>query len=432
MPVSKKSHIIGHSVNITPTSGPHASFHALLSGFSRFGATAAGGIHRPEGTPANGEARQFLADWLKQRGYRLVVDRIGNMFGIIDLAGPDAPMIMTGSHIDSQPNGGCLDGTYGVVAGCVAAETIAADIRSGRLAPKANLCIAAWTNEEGARWQPSTLGSGTYVGDFKLDYALARRDGDGVSVRDALSEIGWLGADDAPSLPAAYVELHVECGPVLERRNLRFGIFKRWWGCRKIELRIDGAPSHTGPTLMSERRDALYSAAQIITAVRSFVDLVPKDVMHSSVGRIEVWPNSPNVVPSRVRLFIELRSADEKVIDDAYARLEAKIAETARATQTQMEIERDEYRRPGRFSDALASLAEDAARDMAIDVLALDTIPAHDAVRLAPFTPSIVIAVPSIGGLCHTPLERTDPADLALGLDVLTNMLRTLVTKGGV
>ena len=251
-------------------------------------------------------------------------------------------------------------------------------------------------------------------------------------MRDALSEIGWLGADDAPSLPAAYVELHVECGPVLERRNLRFGIFKRWWGCRKIELRIDGAPSHTGPTLMSERRDALYSAAQIITAVRSFVDLVPKDVMHSSVGRIEVWPNSPNVVPSRVRLFIELRSADEKVIDDAYARLEAKIAETARATQTQMEIERDEYRRPGRFSDALGALAENAARDMAIDVLALDTIPAHDAVRLAPFTPSIVIAVPSIGGLCHTPLERTDPADLALGLDVLTNMLRTLVTKGGV
>lgn len=431
MPVSDKSHIIGHIVNITATPGPHASFHALLGEFSHFGATAAGGIHRPEGTQANGAARQFLADWLKQRGFKLVVDRIGNMFGIVDLAGADAPMIMTGSHIDSQPNGGCLDGTYGVVAGCIAAETLLADARAGRIAPKANLCIAAWTNEEGARWQPSTLGSGTYVGDFALDYALARQDGDGVSVRDALADIGWLGEEEAPALPSAYVELHVECGPVLERRNLRFGIFKRWWGCRKIELRIDGAPSHTGPTLMSERRDALLAAAQIITAVRSFVEAVPKDVMHSSVGRIEVWPNSPNVVPSRVRLFIELRSADEKVIDDAFARLEAKIAETAQATKTQMMIERDEYRRPGRFSEALAGLAEAAARDIAVDVLALDTIPAHDAVRLAPFTPSIVIAVPSIGGMCHTPLERTDPADLALGLDVLTNMLRTLVIKGG-
>lgn len=432
MPVSKKSHKIGHDfVNIAATIGPHPAFHALLRDFSRFGATPEGGIHRPEGTPANGEARQYLADWFRQRGFRLVVDGIGNMFGIIDLAGPDAPLVMTGSHIDSQPYGGCLDGTYGVVAGCIAAETIARDVEAGRLKPKANLCVTAWTNEEGARWQPSTLGSGTYVGDFALDYALARKDGDGISVADALSGIGWLGGDRAPALPQAYVELHVECGPVLERRNLRFGIFKRWWGCRKIELRIDGAPSHTGPTLMAERRDALHAAAQIITTVRQFADEAPKDVMHTSVGRIEVSPNSPNVVPSRVRLFIELRSADEAVIDGAFARLTAKIAETAKATQTGMVIERDEYRRPGPFSEKLADMADAAARDLAVDVLALDTIPAHDAVRLAPFTPSIVIAVPSIGGLCHTPLERTEPADLALGLDVLTIMLRKLVESGG-
>ena len=418
-------------MNIAATTGSHSSFHALLRDFSRFGATAEGGIHRPEGSVANGEARRYLASWFDERGYRLVVDGIGNMFGIVELAGADAPLVMTGSHIDSQPNGGCLDGTYGVVAGCIAAEILAAEARAGRLKPKANLCVAAWTNEEGARWQPSTLGSGTYVGDFALDYALARKDGDGVSVRDALSEIGWLGSDKAPSLPQAYVELHVECGPVLERRGVRFGIFERWWGCRKIELRIDGAPSHTGPTLMSERRDALHAAAQIITAVRHFADEAPKDVMHTSVGRIEVLPNSPNVVPSRVRLFIELRSADEVVIDGAFARLEDTIAATLKTTQTGMAIERDEYRKPGHFSKRLAALAGQAARDVGVDVMALDTIPAHDAVRLAPFTPSIVIAVPSIGGLCHTPLERTEPADLALGLDVLTTMLRNLIESGG-
>lgn len=431
MPVFDKSHIIGHSsVNISATTVPHSAFHALLREFSRLGATAQGGIHRPEGTPANGEARRYLSSWFAERGLRLIVDRIGNMFGIVDLAGPDAPMIMTGSHIDSQPNGGCLDGTYGVVAGCIAAETLLAEARAGRLKPQANLCVVAWTNEEGARWQPSTLGSGTYVGDFALDYALARKDGDGISVRDALAGIGWLGTDEAPALPKAYVELHVECGPVLERRGLRFGIFKRWWGCRKIELRIDGAPSHTGPTLMSERRDALHAAAHIITAVRQFVDTAPRDVMHTSVGRIEVLPNSPNVVPSSVRLFIELRSAEEAVIDKAFALLEGKIDETARATQTSMAIERDEYRRPGHFSEALAALADQAARAHAVDVMALDTIPAHDAVRLAPFTPAIVVAVPSIGGLCHTPLEETAPADLALGLDVLTTMLRKLIESG--
>jgi beta-ureidopropionase / N-carbamoyl-L-amino-acid hydrolase len=353
------------------------------------------------------------------------------MFGIIDLVGAGGPLIMTGSHIDSQPNGGCLDGTYGVVAGCIAAETIVQEVRAGRLEPKANLCVAAWTNEEGARWQPSTLGSGTYVGDFALDYALARKDGEGVSVKQALGDIGWLGADAAPALPKSYVELHVECGAVLEKRKLRLGIFTRWWGCRKIELRIDGAPSHTGPTLMGERRDALLAAAHIITATRQFADDAPQDVMHTSVGRIEVLPNSPNVVPSRVRLFIELRSAEETVIDAAFASLERKIAATAQATQTSMAIERDEYRRPGHFSETLAALAGQAARALAVDVMALDTIPAHDAVRLAPFTPSIVIAVPSIGGLCHTPLERTEPADLALGLDVLTDVLGNLIASGG-
>jgi N-carbamoyl-L-amino-acid hydrolase len=112
MPVSNKSHIIGHDlVNIAATITPHSAFHALLRDLSRFGATPDGGIHRPEGTPANGEARRHLVEWFKEHGYRPIVDRIGNIFGIIELAGPDAPLIMTGSHIDSQPNGGCLDGT---------------------------------------------------------------------------------------------------------------------------------------------------------------------------------------------------------------------------------------------------------------------------------------------------------------------------------
>ena len=432
MPDCVKTHKIGHGlVNIPATIGSDSSLLSLLNEFSQIGATAEGGVHRPEGTVANGQARSFLASWFAQRGHRVIVDGIGNMFGIIELTGPDAPLVMTGSHIDSQPGGGCLDGAYGVVAGCAAAETIVNAVKIGRLVPAANLCVAAWTNEEGARWQPSTLGSGTYVGNFDLDYALSRHDSDGISVKDALAGIGWLGNDDAPALPTAYVELHVECGSVLERRCLRFGVFERWWGCRKIELRIDGAASHTGPTLMSERRDALHAAAQIIMAVRQLADQAPKDVMHTSVGRIEVSPNSPNVVPSRARLFIELRSADSGVIDAGFDKLQRIVAKTARATQTSMTIERDEYRHPGRFSQSLAALAHKTASNLSIESISLDTIPAHDAVRLAPFTPSIVITVPSVGGICHSPLERTEPADLTLGLDVLTDMLRKLIEDGG-
>jgi N-carbamoyl-L-amino-acid hydrolase len=404
----------------------HRELHEQIARFSTFGATAAGGIHRPEATAANGEARDALVAWLRESGFEVRIDAIGNIFGLAGIAGPEAPWLLTGSHVDSQPNGGRLDGTYGVIASVIAAR----ELRHRLAAPAMNLAVVAWTNEEGARFQPSVLGSQAYVGAIDTDWALAREDRDGITVRAALDAIGYLGTDQPAPRPAAYVELHIECGPLLERAGRRLAAFDRWWGCRKLEIRFEGVPAHTGPTPMAERKDALLAAAGVITGLRQLVDMAPPGELHTSVGRIEALPNSPNVVPSSVTIFAELRSADPAVLETAFARTEALIEAEATRAGVGWSFARDELRRPGRFAPGLQRLANEVATGLGEPAMRLDTIAAHDAVPMARLCPSIVVATPSIGGICHSPLEDTRPEDLALGLDLLTGMLERLLVEG--
>lgn len=408
----------------------HRELEHRMALFSTFGATPAGGIHRPEATPANGEARRALVDWLREAGFDVRVDAIGNIFGLLELAGSDAPWLMTGSHVDSQPNGGRFDGTYGVVASAIAAMDLRDQLAAAGRKSVMNVAVVAWTNEEGARFQPSVLGSSAYVGNVELDWALARTDRAGVSVAAALDAIGFRGSDVSAPRPAAYVELHIECGPLLERAGRRLGAFDRWWGCHKLEICFAGRPAHTGPTPMADRRDALLAAAAVITGVRRLVDDHPEGELHTSVGRIEVEPNSPNVVPSAATIFLELRSADPDVLERSLAQTRGLIGEAAAAAGVTWSIVRDELRRPGRFAVGLQVLASEVAAGLGHPAMRLDTIAAHDAVPLARLCPSIVVAVPSVGGICHAPEELTEPADLMLGLDLLSGMLERLATEG--
>ena len=415
---------------MAPREDLHRELDARLAQFSAHGATEAGGVHRPEATPANGEARTAFVAWLEEAGFAVRIDAIGNIFGLLQLAGPDAPWLLTGSHVDSQPNGGRFDGTYGVVASTIAARALRDSLARSGTTPAMNLAVVAWTNEEGARFQPSVLGSSVYVGAIDLDYALGRADVAGVTVAAALEAIGFRGNDESAPHPAAYVELHVECGPELERAGRRLAAFDRWWGCRKLEICFTGVPAHTGPTPMAERRDALLAAAEVITGVRRLVGEHPKGELHSSVGRIEVLPNSPNVVPSKATIYLELRSADPAVLATSFEQTSTLIETAAARAGVGWSFARDELRRPGRFAPALQRLAHAVADGLGVPAMTLDTIAAHDAVPLARLCPSIVIATPSVGGICHSPDEYTSPEDLALGLDLLHGMLERLVTEG--
>ncbi len=416
---------------MTTATPDFAGFHAMMEEVARFGATPTGGVHRLAASAEDGQARDWMASWLAERGFDVVIDPVGNLFGILDLAGPDAPLILSGSHLDSQPNGGRFDGTYGVIAACSAALAVRAGLARAGKSPTHNLGVVSWTNEEGARFQPSLLGSSVFVGAVPLDTALAIEDGDGVALGDALTAIGHAGRGQAPR-PAAYVELHVECGPELEKAGRTIGVMTGWWGAVKTRVVVMGEQAHTGPTAMVARKDALYGASLLVAAIRRLADDVNAggtERLYTSVGRLEIEPNSPNVVPGRATLFVELRSPEPEVLVEAEAALLRLIEETARVSGLAIEMSRPAIRPAGRFDDDLIELAETAAKRAGHAPMRLLTVAGHDAIPLAGVGPSVVIVTPSVGGVCHHENEFTAPEDLAAGLVVLSDMLAELVSR---
>ncbi len=401
---------------------------ALMRDFARFGGTSDGGMHRVALSAEDAAARDALARWMRDAGLTLTVDAMGNMFGLLDWAGPDAPVVMTGSHLDSQPHGGRLDGAYGVLAGCEALRAVRERAAKDGTRPRCNLALVNWTNEEGARFQPSILGSSVYAGLLERSYALDRVDGDGVSVRQALEAIGYAGTGSF-ARPQAYVELHVECSDVLDAKGERFGAVARHWGAVKYRLAMIGRQAHTGATPMAERRDALLGAARLIDRIRALADGAPA-TLHTSVGRLEVRPNSPNVVPGEAVLFIELRSADQGAMDWAEAEMLRHAETIAAGAGLTTEVRAIDRRPVGHFDPGLVALATEEAAVLGVPTEVLDCVAANDANCMIPLCPSVVLQVPSIGGLCHHPDERTEQADLDLGADLLARVLWRLCRDG--
>ncbi|ACM02699.1 Zn-dependent hydrolase [Cereibacter sphaeroides] len=398
--------------------------NALMEKVSEFGSTGDGGIDRPALTDAHRAARDWFRSELEARGYTVLVDAIGNLFGRIDLAGPEAPLVMIGSHLDSQPKGGRFDGAYGVIAALAAIETFRRDGGT----PRCNYVIADWMNEEGARFQPSLLGSSVFAGLIELDWALERRDRDGRSVGEELVRTGYKGTDAAPR-PDLYLELHIEGDAKMETAGARIAPFLRHWGALKVRIEVTGEQNHTGPTPMADRKDAVLGAAYIIAEVRRLAD-VAEDTLFTSVARVDISPNSPNIVPGKAVLFCELRAPEPAMLDWSEASLRAALPQLAAKAATRAEIVSIDRRPAGKFDPRLARLTERVADDFGLPRMQLDTIGGHDAVALNAILPSIVFAVPSVGGVIHRNDEYTSPEDLAAGGDVLTDMVRRIDRAG--
>ncbi len=234
-----------------------------LMQLAKIGATEKGGVCRLALTELDRIARDRVVSWAKEIGCTVRVDAIGNIFARRAGLRDDLPPVMTGSHIDTQPTGGKFDGNYGVLAGIEVLRTLA-DANVTTLAP---LEVAVWTNEEGSRFVPVMMGSGVFAGAFTLEHALAQRDREGVSVRDALSAIGYVGENTKPHTVGAYFEAHIEQGPVLEANDKPIGIVQGALGQRWYDVTVHGMEAHAGPTPMELRRDALLVAADLIHAV---------------------------------------------------------------------------------------------------------------------------------------------------------------------
>ena len=329
---------------------------------------------------------------------------------------------MTGSHIDTVRTGGRYDGNLGVLAGLEVIETL----QAAGVEPPRPLAVAFFTNEEGARFPPDMLGSLVYVGAMSVEEALDIIGIDGTAVGDELERIGYRGAAPCPGpAPHAFVELHVEQGPVLEAEGMTIGAVSGVQGISWTELTITGESNHAGTTPMYLRHDPGYVAARIAAFVRDLAkELGGRQV--ATVGRIDLHPNLVNVVPANATITVDLRNTDEAVLAEAEGRVQAfaaSVAEAEGCTVTSRSLARFA---PVEFAADVVDLVRATAERLGHRALTLPSGAGHDAQMLAMVCPSGMIFTNSHRGISHNPAEHTDPEDLEAGANVLLQVMLAL------
>ncbi len=390
---------------------------------SAFGATENGGVDRQAATIPDGEQRRWLAGLLEEHGFTVKFDHAGNQWGLYESV-PGAPFVVVGSHMDSQPTAGRYDGAYGVLAAAHAAFRLAARWEAGATAPKFNLAVVNWFNEEGSRFKPSMMGSSVYTGKLELEDALNTKDAAGITVRDALDAIGCRGTFEGPE--AAYcAEIHIEQGRSMEREGVTIGLVSSNWAANKYEFVVHGEQAHTGSTVIADRKDALLGASMLVVAVRELADRFP-GALHTSVGQLNVYPNSPVVVPSRVNLLLDLRSADEAVLAEADALLHARITEIERLANVSVEKHHSHSWAVTPYQPEGVELAAKVAADLGLSNKEVMTLAGHDSTNMKDLVPTVMLFVPSVDGISHNEHEYTTDEDIVAGLTMLTEVVGRL------
>ena len=389
------------------------------------GRDPAGRLARLALSDADAEGRALVMGWMTELGLTVSVDMVGNVFGTLAGSDPDAAPVMIGSHIDSVVDAGIYDGCLGVLAGL---EVIAA-LRDAGTTPRRAITVAAFTNEEGARFAPDMLGSLVFAGGLGVDEALDTIGVDGARFGDELKRIGAAGTSP-PGLPRpfAYLELHVEQGPILEAEGLAIGAVEGVQGISWQRFAITGAANHAGTTPMHMRRDAGLAAARIVAfahelARRSNGSLV------ATAGSIEVSPNVINVIPGEARLTIDLRDASEERLRAAEAALARFVEDVASEQGVTISAERLARFEPVAFDKGLVAMIERAAHARGLLCRRMISGAGHDAQMIARVAPAAMIFVPSAGGVSHNPREFTASEDVANGAAILLDAATELAAR---
>jgi len=369
---------------------------------------------------------RFVA-WIEGAGLQVAVDRIGNIFGIWkpDSVTDNAPL-MLGSHIDTVIGAGIYDGCYGTLSGLEVIETL----RAEGLTPSRPIVVAAFTNEEGVRYAPDMMGSLVYAGGLDVDTALATIGTDGTILGDELERIGYAG-EHQPGFPRphAYIELHIEQGPVLEREGIRLGAVEHLQGISWQKVVITGDANHAGTTPISMRRDAGHAAARVVTFLRDRAQASNTPTV-ATVGCMRFEPDVINVIPSRATFTVDLRDPDEERLREEEAALATFLDRLSAEEQVGVSVERLARFEPVKFDQNIVRLIEEAARERGLACRRMTSGAGHDAQMIARIAPSAMIFVPSIGGISHNPKEYTDDEDLVAGANILLDVVRRLATEG--
>ena len=385
------------------------------------GAIPGGGACRLALTDADKDGRDLVVRWMRELGLAVSIDAIGNVIGIRK-GTADGPPVMTGSHIDTVATGGRYDGCFGVLAGL----EVVASLNQAGVVTRRPLAVAFFTNEEGGRFQPDMFGSLVYSGGLALERALATVTIDGTVVGDELARIGYAGcaAVGRPRVHA-FVELHIEQGPVLQAEQFRIGAVESVQGISWIEFTLSGQSNHAGTTPMRMRHDAAYVAAAIVAFARRLaLDIGGNQV--ATVGSLVLSPNVINVIADHALLTVDLRNTDNDRLQEAERRLLAFVGETASvegvAVQHRSLVRFD----PVAFAPDLVARVEAIAGEFGLPVKRLPSGAGHDAQMLAAVCPTCMIFVPSVNGISHNVQEYTSADDLCAGADVLLQLLLEL------
>lgn len=389
-----------------------------IDALAQIGATETGGSCRLALTDEDRDGRDLICRWMNDLGMSVSVDSIGNIVGVWNI-GSGRP-VMTGSHIDTVRTGGIYDGNYGVLAGL---EVIEACQRAG-VSPARPLAVAVFTDEEGARFAPDMLGSLVYVGGLGVEDALDTIGIDGKRLGDELERIGYAGMTPCPGLaPHAFVELHIEQGPLLEAQGQHLGAVTGVQGISWQEVTIAGQSNHAGTTPMSLRRDPVAAGAALASFVRDLAHRYGGNQV-CTVGKFDVHPNLVNVVAARVSLTLDVRNTDEELLKRAESEIAAFFAHLESTYGVRVSTKQLARFEPVDFDPRVIDLVENICRNIDPSTVRMPSGAGHDAQMLARVCPTAMIFVPSKDGVSHNPAEHTDDDDLERGANAL---LRTML-----
>jgi N-carbamoyl-L-amino-acid hydrolase len=386
-----------------------------LMTLAKIGGTAKGGVCRLALTDLDKQGRDLVTQWGREAGLEITTDKIGNVFMRRKGRDPSRAPIVCGSHIDTQPTGGKFDGNYGVLAGLEVVRTL----NDRGIETEAPIEVAFWTNEEGSRFVPVMMGSGVFAGAFSLETAYAAKDTAGKTVKDELERIGYAGSEEPGKHPiGAYFEAHIEQGPVLEDAGVTIGVVTGVLGLRWYDCVVQGMEAHAGPTPMGLRKDALQVATRIMQETVAIAHRYPP-YGRGTVGYVQVFPNSRNVIPGQVKFSVDLRNVDSARLDAMDGEIRAFVAKTAEETGLKISIEQVSYFPPCPFEAGCVRAVDEGARSFGYSVMDVVSGAGHDAVYMARLAPAGMIFVPCKDGISHNEIEDARPEHIEAGCNVL-------------
>ena len=381
------------------------------------GAIDGGGCARLALTDEDAAGRDLVVGWMHELGLTVTTDVIGNVIGTWDV-GTGSP-VMTGSHIDTVRTGGKYDGNLGVLAGLEIIETL----QESSFVPTRPISVGIFTNEEGSRFAPDMLGSLVYVGGLAIEEALDIVGIDGARVGDELERIGYKGATPCPGFaPHAFVELHIEQGPVLEKTNVTIGAVTGVQGISWQEVTIIGQSNHAGTTPMSMRKDPSYVAAKIAVFLRDLADRYGGHQV-CTVGKVDLFPNLINVIPAKAVMTLDVRNTDERTLKKAEKEIADFISTLSQSESVEISTRYLARFEPVVFHPQVIDIVEKVSVSHAPSVVRMPSGAGHDAQMFARVCPSAMVFVPSVEGISHNPSEFTAPEDLVMGTNILLHIL---------